>query len=62
MKKLPQAVYIVLENAGQSEEYLNALRKIEHHAVVGEKQHVGVYELIDIRTVTVDVKSASGVH
>lgn len=57
IRKLPKKVYVFMENPGMEDEYLVAEESFEACAAKGECRLVGVYELTDTHTVTLEVKS-----
>lgn len=55
-KQLPKVVYVSWED--DINPYLSAEQSIDSHALRGEKRIVGLYQLVELHEVELEVKSA----
>ena len=51
MKKLPKTLYVAYEEEGTDNEYLSCSESYNTFAVTDEKRKVGVYQLVEVKTV-----------
>jgi len=49
MKKLPEKVFIILQEENTKDEFLNAHENIEDILPLGEPNKVGIYELKEVK-------------